>query len=104
MKQLKIYGASDDLLEVGGIPGADEFYTSGNRYMGYLHVKGEGLHLNIHVIYDGSWAFSVNTQMGDDCDQMPEWKIERLWGTESPYSETLIIHCPDDAIVAYSKP
>ena len=71
--------------------------------MGYLHVKGDGIHLNIHAIYDGSWAFSINSQMGD-CDEMPEWEIDRLWGADTPYSETLLITCPDDAIVAYSKP
>lgn len=103
-KELKIYGASDDLLEVSGLPGADEFNVYGNRYMGCLRVKGEGIHINIHAIYDGSWAFSINSQMGNDCDELPEWKIDREWGADTPYSETLRISCPDDAVVAFSKP
>lgn len=104
MKTLKIWGASDDLLETSGLPGCDEFNVYGNGpLMGKLTVKGKGMHLHIYALYDGAWSFAIGTQEGDDCDEFPGNQITRRWGNDSPYSETVLIECPPDAILAFSK-
>jgi hypothetical protein len=103
MQNLKLYGASDDLIELEGVKGADEFnvYPSGS-YAGKITVKASDGAINIHVIYDGSWAFSICPQDGDS-DQMPPWSITRDFGQDSRYSETIYIELPDDAVAFFSK-
>lgn len=100
MKTLKIYGASDDLVETSGIDGCDEFgvYNSDSRYMCELTVHSADGEITVHAIYTGSWAFAITTEMGD-CDQMPDWPVRRTWGKDSSYSETLEIDVPDDAVL-----
>jgi hypothetical protein len=101
MKTLTIYGASDDLVEAHGIPGGDEFTVYPDTpYVGQIHVRARDGKLNIHVIYDGSWAFAIAPQDGDN-DTLPPWKIDRMFGTESAYSETVTIDVPDDAKMAF---
>ena len=104
MKTLTIYGSSDDLLETSGVKGCDEFNVNPdpNGYAGYLKVVSGDIILHIHVIYDGSWAFSVCPQNGD-CDEMPKWDMMRSFGSKSSYSETLTIEVPDDTKLKYVK-
>ena len=99
MKILKMYGASDDLIEAEGLPGCDEFNADGvGNCVGRFEVQSSEGSLFIHAIYDGSWCFAVGSSDADsDFSAMPNWKITRIWGADSPYSETLLIECPDDA-------
>jgi hypothetical protein len=101
MKTLTVYGASDDLIEADGIPGADEFGNgSNNIYRGYLHVKAGDHEIAIHCIYFGHWCFGVGTLSGNDYDDFPDWPIRRGWGGRG-YSEVLEIDLPDDARLEY---
>lgn len=105
MATLKIYGYSDDLIETSGIPGCDEFsrndHHSFGPWAGKMLVKAGGESLGIHAIYDGSWAFAINAEMGD-YDILPEWTITRTFGKDRRYSETLeITDLPDDATLEW---
>ena len=97
MKTVKIYGASDDLVETSGIKGCDEFgcYSSDELVHTTLAIvtQTEGVH--VYAIYDGCWSFAVSPAM--DSEQLPDWPIRHLWGGGSDYSETLEIDVPDDA-------
>jgi hypothetical protein len=101
MKTLKIYGASDDLIETEGIEGCDEFSThSPSKKKIEIRagsVKPEGL--DIWPIYTGSWAFAITAPFGD-YDEYPAWPIRRYFGGESSHSETIEIDVPDDATLA----
>lgn len=101
MKTLKVYGASDDLIEIDGLNGRDEFgaYPKGN-YAGYMALRSRGVCVHIHAIYDGSWAFAVCPQDGD-YEKSPDWPIRRTFGADVPYSETLEIDVPDDAVIEW---
>jgi hypothetical protein len=59
MQTAIFYGSSDDLIEVDGVKGGDEFnaYTPGdNCYAGSFNLGGK---MRIHAIYDGCWSFAV---------------------------------------------
>lgn len=105
MKDLTIYGASDDLIETEGIPGCDEFEAciiGGGVYAGVLRVRSKEGSLDIYCIYDGCWCFAIGTEDGD-YDMMPQWPVRRTWGDQVPYSETLRIGVPDDAVLAFER-
>ena len=85
MQTIKIYGASDDLIEVDGkCKGCDEYGTGGSGpLMGAIHLNAGDNSVHIHCIYDGSWAFAVCPQDGD-YDFMP-WEVSYSFGKDSPY-------------------
>ena len=108
MKTLKIYGGSDDLIECSGIDGCDEFnYYGGdhNPYMGKLVVKSKEISFDVHVIYDGNWLFSVSCRDWEEGTVLSsDPAVLRTFGDDSPYSETLLIECADDATLIFVKP
>ena len=63
-----IYGASDDLVEVAGCEGADEFNVRG-RWQGDLVAPGGTEQMRVHCWYDddGCWQVGVGqaTRVGD---------------------------------------
>lgn len=102
MKTLKVFGASDDLIEFSGIEGADEFYAKETRedLMGVWWVSTGKDVVEIRAYYLGYWAFLVAPEFDcNDGERMPDWKITRTWGTDVAYSETVTIEVPDDAIL-----
>ena len=101
MKTIKIYGASDDLIEVeGGCKGCDEYSTGETGpLMGMVQLHAGDNFVKIHCIYEGSWAFAICPQDGD-FDFMP-WVVARTFGKDSPYSETVLISVPDDCEVSF---
>lgn len=103
MKTLTIYGHSDDLIETSGLPGCDEFDVYGNNpYHGALTIKSSESEIRVHCIYDGHWCFAIGPLDGD-YDKMPNWPIRRTWAANNPYSETVEIDCPDDAVLLFNK-
>ena len=104
MKTIKIYGASDDLIEVeGSCKGCDEYNAGGTGpLMGVIHLTTEENAVHVHCIYDGAWSFGVSPQdvEGDDWSVMP-WPMRRKYGIPVQYSETLEIDVPDDCEVSY---
>jgi hypothetical protein len=101
MKSIKIYGASDDLIEIDGdCKGCEEYATGGEGpLMGKISLKSGDDYVVIFCIYAGSWAFAVCPQDGD-CDRMP-WDVFYSFGRDSAYSQTLEISVPDDCVVSF---
>lgn len=93
---VKFYGASDDLIEVEGCDGADEF----NSYeRGPVMWHGELFDgtdtLRVHAIWDGCWSFAVG-----QCDEslpLPNWPIRISQHRSLPYSTLLEIDAPAGA-------
>lgn len=54
MGRVKIYGASDDLIEIeGDIPGCDEYNTE------HAYFQVAGLQLGVEYNGDGTWEIAV---------------------------------------------
>lgn len=111
MKTLSMYGASDDLIEVEGIEGADEYNGMAHGKSPYVMSfkvtsPSEPLGLEIHVCYAGGWSFAVQPTEDSDLDfcEFPAWPIRRSWGGGRGYSELLEIDVPDDAMIEEQKP
>lgn len=100
MKTLKVYGASDDLIETSGIEGCDEFGCySDSPYKGKLLIQVDHATFGIHVIYDGQWVFAI---VNDIDDESPiEYSVQRTFGKDIAYSETIEIDVPDQAYLVF---
>lgn len=73
---IKIYGAGDDLIAVGGCKGANEFssYADGRlMWRGDLIAPNNG-QMRIYGIYDGCWHFSIG-QVDEDVP-LPSWPVQ----------------------------
>ena len=99
--KITIYGASDDLVEVDGCPGGDEFYVYGDgRWRGDLIAPDHETQMRVHCWYDqdGCWQVGVG-QTAEDY-QLPAWSITI---TQAPamnpanpgYSALLTIDVPE---------
>lgn len=105
MKTASVFGASDDLIEWSGVPGADEFSASEQEdrkhdqsIMGTFVLGGK---MRIVAMYGrGSvWSFGVG-QVAEEV-ALPDWPVRVVYGKEpaSPYSVMLEIDVPDDAVL-----
>jgi hypothetical protein len=104
---ITIYGASDDLVEVGGCEGADEF--SADRWQGDLVAPGGTEQMRVHCWYDedGCWQVGVG-QVLEDC-QLPAWPISitqaPAMNPDNPgYSALLSIDAPEGTRLENVKP
>ncbi len=101
MTTITIYGASDDLIEVTGCWGADEFNVAGHS--GHVMWRGDftapnfntAEQLRVYAIYDGCWHFSVGQVY--ETVPMAAWPVEFRQGTihEAEYSVVLTIEAPE---------
>ena len=58
-------GASDDLVEINGAPGADEFNVyERDGYAGTWQVLGETIWFFVDAYFRGTWSFAVR-QVGE---------------------------------------
>ena len=96
MKTLQMFGASDDLIEISGIKGADEFnIVEDGPYIASFNISGK---IRIHVIYDGCWCFAPG-QVDEDIP-LPDWPIRIKQSKEKEYSTLLEIDVPDDSYIS----
>lgn len=92
MQTAKFYGASDDLVEVEGVKGGDEFNVYGDGpHMALFNLGGK---MRVHAIYDGCWSFAVG--MVDKAIPLPEWPVRV---TSEGYTTVVEIDVPDDVKV-----
>lgn len=96
MQTAVFYGVSDDLVEVEGVKGADEFgvYATESRYRGCWNLGGR---LRVHAVYDGCWSFAVGQV--DESIPLPDWPVRLKWPGGRGYSTRLEIDVPDDVKV-----
>jgi hypothetical protein len=94
MQTAAFYGSSDDLIEVEGVKGGDEFgaYSGAGILHGMFNVGGK---MRVYAIYDGCWMFAVG-QVAEDI-ALPDWPVRIKQQHE--YSTRLEIDVPDDVMV-----
>lgn len=106
MKTLRMYGHSDDCLEVEGLPGSDEF----NPMNRDLKVDGKSLSMAvvqigngvqticILAIYVGQWTFA-HWREDDTEDKFPSFPVRITPSKDSVYSACFELDVPDDFVV-----
>lgn len=88
---IKISGASDDLVEVEGCKGADEFsYPAKGPWRGDL-ISPDGGQVRVHVMYDGCWHVAVG-QVDEDV-ALPAWPMS--FHQASSYATELRVEAPE---------
>lgn len=97
MQTARIYGYSDDNVEVEGIKGGDEFgcFTEKDCTGRLIISTPNGERMQVSAIFDGCWAFAVG--LHDEDDAFPSWPVRVSRSTETPYSMLLEIDVPDEA-------
>ncbi len=90
---VKFSGASDDLIEVEGCEGADEFnsYERGRAVWHGELFDGTDM-MRIHAIYDGCWSFAVG--QCDESEPLPNWPVRIGQHDDPGYSTLLEIDAP----------
>lgn len=91
MIKIEMYGASDDLVEVEGCKGADEFQHYKGIWRGDL-VAPDGDSLRVHIFYDGCWHVSAG-QVDEEIN-FPDWPMS-FRQEAAGYSVVLTIEAPD---------
>jgi hypothetical protein len=93
---ITIYGASDDLVEVGGCKGADEFST--DNFAADL-IAPDDSQMSVFCWYDLSGCWAVGIGQTEEDHPLPGWPMKILQGgayAYSPdYSAVLEIDAPD---------
>ena len=95
---ITIYGASDDLVEVDGCEGADEFYVANVDdgkvcWHGDLVAPGGTEQLRARAIYDdGVWSIALGQT--DDGVPFPAWRNDTEQAPRTDYSAAVVIDAP----------
>jgi len=102
MKTIKIYGASDDLIEIeGSCYGCDEYDVSGigGPLIATFELESNGYAVKVYCIYDGCWSFAVTPQA--EADEHEPWDAIFTFGKDKSYSQTVTIIVPDNTTVRH---
>lgn len=90
---IKVSGYSDDLVEVEGCKGADEFeYPSKGLWRGDL-IAPNGESMRVHVFYDECWHVSFG-QVAEGIP-FPEGWVFAWENQEKLYAVTAVINAPE---------
>jgi hypothetical protein len=100
MQIATFYGSSDDLVEVAGVSGADEFNVNSDLTPAITFNLGG--QMRVHAFYDGCWSFAVG-QVDEDLP-LPLWPLRIEQSPENNYSTQLTIECPDDVQLFIEEP
>jgi hypothetical protein len=74
MPELKVYGHSDDLIELDGIKGADEFSKPSGAWVGVLEApNGDTALLYVDYRHNGCWTASLGIY--EEGYKLPEWPV-----------------------------
>lgn len=95
---ITFYGASDDLVEVGGCGGAGEFNHYSNAPWTCDLVAPDGTSMQVHLFYDGTWHVGVG-QVDED-EPLPPWPLAFASGPDDrpwvpKYSTALTVDAPE---------
>jgi hypothetical protein len=97
--KIRIYGGSDDLIEVEGCEGADEF----NSYeTGVLMWRGDlrapnGEAMRAYALFDGCWSIALGQAY--EADPFPEWPVFIRQQPNTDYSTMAEIDAPDGTVL-----
>ena len=91
MTVIQIYGASDDLVEVSGCEGADEFNVRGQWRSDLVAPGGEAM--RVHAFYDDDcWQVAVG--QADESIPFPSWPVSFVQHPQIAYSVLVTISAP----------
>jgi len=99
---ITIYGASDDLVEVAGCEGADEF--SSDRWSADL-IAPDGSEMTVHCWYGLGGCWQAGAGQVDEDHQLPAWPVTitqaPAMNPDNPgYSALLTIDAPEGTRLA----
>lgn len=89
------YGASDDLIEVDGCPGADEFNRISGNWSGILASGTD--QMAVHVDYRPPGVWSVGASQVDEGHPVPDWPVR--FDEAHDYSVRMTVGCPGDVVL-----
>lgn len=94
MNELRIYGQSDDLIEIEGYKNGDRVFFEEldcwNQTPAYIPVTDGDYHLSVMIHYGNDGIWRVAHSMLADGAELPEgWKLETRRGHD--YSMMLVI-------------
>lgn len=103
MATVTIYGASDDLIEIDGIDGADEFNDTSGHWRGILEApNGETALVYVDLRPGSVWTVALG-QFEEDYE-LPKWK--QRYETDfdlCTYSVKATIEVPDGTTIREYK-
>lgn len=95
---ITIYGASDDLVEVGGCKGADEFGVPGVEWSAEL-IAPDGSQMAVYARYEGNGCWSVGASQVDEDIPFAPWPVTiraaQAGADEPHYSAAMDIDAPE---------
>lgn len=99
MATVTIYGASDDLIEVEGIEGADEFNDTSGHWRGVLEApSGEAAIVYVDYRPEGIWTVALGPF--EDGLLLPNWPQSfAVDPSNCEYSVTATIEVPDGTTI-----
>jgi hypothetical protein len=102
MMKITIYGAGDDLVEVDGCPGVDEFPV--DRWQGDL-IAPDDSRMRVHCWLDDDGCWQVGVGQPDEDFALPAWPITigpapAMNPENASYSALLTIDAPDGTRLA----
>lgn len=105
---ITIYGASDDLIEVGGCKGADEFSPDGNDAWHADLIAPDGGQMRVFARYERHGCWSVGASQVDEDVPFPAWPVKVRAADpashETRYCAVLEIDAPDGTRLAGIHP
>jgi len=102
MATLEIYGASDDLVEISGIEGADEYNCDGS-WRGVIEAP-DGSTANVYVDYRDNGCWTVSLGLFEEEFHLPTWEVSTAFDPAvCRYSTIATIQVPEGTTIKESK-
>lgn len=98
--EVKVYGCSDDLVEIeGDVEGADEYSSDGSS--SFILMAPDGGTAIIYVDYRLNGIWSVAFSRYEEDYQLPEWDAKVVTDDSlCRYSDVLVLSVPDGTTIS----
>jgi hypothetical protein len=99
--KIRIYGASDDCIEVEGCEGADEFRSYEKGYVmwwGDLRAPN-GEVIRAHAVLSDGDTWSIALGQVNEESPFPEWPVVIRQHTNTDYSTMVELDAPDGTVL-----
>jgi hypothetical protein len=92
--EISISGGSDDLIEIFGCEGEDEFCnaSSGIVKLAGNFIAPDGKGMRVHALYDGTWSFALG--LLDEDHEWADWPVVIEQG-DRPYNTLVRVEAPE---------
>lgn len=104
MAILNAYGHSDDLVELTGIPGADEYPISKNKWVGVIEAPNGDTAL-LYVDYRSNGCWTVTLGLYEEDYSLPDWPVTVTVDPDKAnrYSTYFTVEVPDGTTITPVK-